>query len=405
MSALLPRRQLPVRSPLDARGLWRAAWHALRGAVDETVEARVAARVGGVSGAAPVVALTDSGTTALVLALRATVPPGGTVALPGYGCVDLVAAAIAARVRVRLYDVDPRTLGPDLTSLESALRRGVDAVVVAHAYGVPADVDAVVALAGAAGLPVIEDAAQAAGALLRGRPLGARAALGVLSFGRGKGTTAGSGGALVAGAPAWADRVRAIVATLPPGGSGVATIAKTGAQWALGRPSVYAVPLAIPWLRLGEMVYHPAGEPRAMAAGARALLARALELDDAEVAHRRATAGALMEVAESAGDLLVPRPPAPATPGWLRFPVVDVAGTRVARPEFGIVRGYPAPLEAQEPAQAVLHPGEPTTPGAAQLCRALFTLPTHAMVGLRDLAGLQAWLRAGTATRVALPAA
>src|SRR5205814_4557558 len=91
--------------------------------------------------------LTDSGTSALILALRALVRPGGTIAYPGYSCIDLTSAAVGAGTRVRLYDVDPRTLSPDLESLKSALHRGVDAIVVAHLYGYPADVQAVQELA------------------------------------------------------------------------------------------------------------------------------------------------------------------------------------------------------------------------------------------------------------------
>lgn len=396
MSPLPTRRQLPVRSPVDVRGLWQGTRGALAGggAVAGALERRVGARVAGVGASLPEVLLTGSGTDALVLALRAAVGRGGTVAYPGYGCVDLAAAAIAAGVRVRLYDLDPHTLGPDLASLEAALARGVDAVLVAHLYGIPADVDAVVALAAAHGLPVIEDAAQAAAATLGGRPLGARAQLGVLSFGRGKGTTAGAGGALVATDPAWAERVRAAARALPAGGRGLATVAKTAAQWMLGRPAVYGIPSAIPWLRLGEMVYHPAGEPAAMGDGARALLARSLDLDDAEVAARRGTAAALARVAAGVPDLVVPRPPADAVPGWLRFPVLDVAGRRRPDPVLGITPGYPQALVEQPPAREVLVDGEPPTPGAIELRRGLLTLPTHALVDPRDLARLRAWLLA-----------
>ena len=63
--------------------------------------------------AATDVVLTDSGTSALILALQALVPAGGTVAYPAYACIDLTAAALGAGMRVRLYDLDPATLSPD----------------------------------------------------------------------------------------------------------------------------------------------------------------------------------------------------------------------------------------------------------------------------------------------------
>src|SRR5437762_3027348 len=87
--------------------------------------------------------LTDSGTSALVLALLAVGPPGGTVAYPDSGCIDLTAGAVRAGIHVRLYDLDPTTLSPDLDSVGRVISRGVDAIVVAHLYGYPADVEAV----------------------------------------------------------------------------------------------------------------------------------------------------------------------------------------------------------------------------------------------------------------------
>ena len=85
--------------------------------------------------------LTDSGTTALGLALLAakrlrSIP----VALPAWSCFDVATAADAADVPVVLYDLDPLTLGPNFVSLERALDRGAKSVVVAHHYGVPVDV-------------------------------------------------------------------------------------------------------------------------------------------------------------------------------------------------------------------------------------------------------------------------
>ena len=131
--------------------------------------------------------LTDSGTSALVLALRMLLPKNGVVALPGYGCVDITSAVQYAGVKARLYDIDPRTLSPDLDSLQRAIQRGVDAVLVAHYYGYPADMAGVRALTSRAGIPVLEDAAQAASGSLDGQPLGSLGDVSILSFGRGKG--------------------------------------------------------------------------------------------------------------------------------------------------------------------------------------------------------------------------
>ena len=122
----VPRRQPPVVSPVSASAVVAAARVAARrytGRVDrgdEIVRSALSTRYD-----ARAVALTDSGTAALVIAMRLAAPRG-TVALPAYGSVDLIAAAVRARVRVRLYDVDPADPSPDLDSVRQVLARGVD---------------------------------------------------------------------------------------------------------------------------------------------------------------------------------------------------------------------------------------------------------------------------------------
>ena len=109
--------------------------------------------------------LTESGTAALTAALVGLQRDheAQVVAIPAYSCYDVATAVEGAGARALLYDIDPRTLGPDLVQVEAALRRGATAVVVAHLYGCPVDLTTVKRLAVAAGAVVIEDAAQAFG--------------------------------------------------------------------------------------------------------------------------------------------------------------------------------------------------------------------------------------------------
>ena len=382
------RRQLPVSSPLAASSLAAAVWPAL---VRRTGRVLTAAALVRETFGTPQVALTDSGTSALVLALRIAVGERGVVAMPAYACVDLAAAARFARVRVHLYDIDPRTLGPDLDSVAAALGRGARAVVVAHLYGFPADVPAVRALAAPHGAAVIEDAAQAAGGTLRGRPLGTYGALSVLSFGRGKGTTGGHGGALLVHDAVHDAAFAAELAALGRPRRGWSDLAATTAQWALGRPSLYGIPAAIPSLKLGEMVYQPAHRPRSLSAAAAALVARAMRAAPLEVAARQRNAAALAIAADEGGDIEAIRTIPGAVSGMLRFPITDT-GARVERPELGVLRGYPRTLRQEPQAQRCLEPG-PDLPGAEELRRTLFTLPTHSRVTRRDLEAMIDWLR------------
>lgn len=390
---MIGRRQLTVASPISLRGLSGALAGSLRGAATVSAEAtELVRKTFGVREAV----LTDSGTSALVLALRLAAPDGGTVAYPSYACVDLAAAARYAGVRVRLYDLDPDTLSPDLDSVRAVLERGVDAIVVAHLFGYPADVVGVRALAAARGATVVEDAAQGAAGSLNGQRLGSIGDISLVSFGRGKGLCAGSGGALLTSDSRWQDALARL--RLAPGGRGFGGLAKAGVQWALGRPSVYAIPSMIPWLRLGQMVYHPASEPASMDVAASALLASAFALEPEDLATRRTHARALDAAASTVDDLRLVRVIAGATAGYLRYAARDLSRRRQADAGLGIARPYPVTMAEQVELAPVLVKDEPPTPGAVELRDTLFTLPTHRFVDMRDIAALSRWIAAGKIT-------
>jgi perosamine synthetase len=411
---MLPRYLPPVSSPTCFRALTRAAVEAARpengssasGAASDRVATALRERYG-----ATAVALTDSGTSALVIALRAMVPEGGTVALPAYGCVDLIAAAIRAGVRVRLYDVDPRSLGPDLDSMRRTLARGADAVVATHLYGYPVDMEVVLGLAHAAGARVIEDAAQHAGARMNGAPVGSSGPVTVLSFGRGKGTSGGRGGALFATRSADSSVASAIaswervgvradsngIAHAPSAASaGWSDLGRAAAQWAFGRPPLYVIPASIPALELGQTAYRPAGEPERLSHAAAALVEVALARVDADRATRAARAAWYTERLADIAALDLVDPIAGAEPGYLRFPVLArlaADAKRIPAPPLGVVRTYPLPLGEEPAAAAVMHLREPTMPGAREICSRLFTLPTHAAVTDADAERVLGWAR------------
>ena len=384
---MILRRQPAVASPISPIAVARSAFTALyaSGGALERARALVAHRYG-----AAAAGLTDSGTSALVHALRLAVPAGGTVGFPAFACVDLAAAARHAGVRVRLYDLEPATLSPDLQSVRALVQRGVSAVVVAHLFGYPADVSGVREIAAPAGVPVIEDAAQGTGGVLDGRRLGTMGDLAVLSFGRGKGLCAGGGGALLAFGEPWSDAVTALPPM--PSSRGWANLAATVAQWAFGRPSLYALPSMLPWLRLGEMVYHPAHEPRGLSIGSSELLASAFAMEEADVATRRRHARAYDEIVRASAALAGVAPVANGVAGCLRHPVRAPDASRAANATLGIVQPYPRTLAEQEELQPVLVSGEPPMPGATELRRTLVTLPTHRFVGDADHDAIRQWL-------------
>lgn len=375
------RRQPPVISPVTDRAILSgfAAALRLRPGAAKDVEAVLRDRYRALAALG-----TNSGTSALILALQNIVPPGGTVAYPGYACIDLTSAAVGAGVRVRLYDVDPQTLSPDLDSVRRVLERGVDAIVVAHLYGYPADVVAVSNLAAQYGVPVIEDAAQGAGAALRGQRLGTFGDVSILSFGRGKGITGGSGGALLVRSPALADwSVIARDSLGGPSRSGV-ELASVIAQRLLAHPNLYALPAALPALRLGEMVYLPPRPPRAMSATCAAILLHSLQQEEEEAAARRARGLALVE---RIGRHSLARPVRAVNggePGYLRLAILHSQPIN-PRVDLGVVRGYPMTLDEHAALSSRLLKGERAGSGSRLLRDRLLTIPTHRHFTLGDL--------------------
>jgi perosamine synthetase len=379
----------PVRSPVSARAFPTGIATALgtRAAELDSVEAALRSRYD-----ATAALLTDSGTSALTLALRALVRRGGTIAYPSYACIDLTTAALGAGVRVRLYDIDPATLSPDLDSVRAAIGRGVDAIVVAHLFGYPADISSVKQIAAEYGIPVIEDAAQAAGGTLKGNKLGSLGDISILSFGRGKGLTCGSGGALLVRTPAHTTWLGEMRAKLGPSRRGGKEAVALGAQWILATPLLYRIPSSVPGLKLGEMVFHSPREPRSISATAASMLPYALLADDGEVASRRSRASRLLTQARLSVRLSPIHTIAGGESGYLRLAVLDSTAGVSQRPTLGVVRGYPMTLAEHSQLWPVLAASERAGKGALLLRDRLLTLPTHSGVSARDLKRLTEWM-------------
>lgn len=163
-------------------------------------------------GAAYCVTLAN-GTDALELALRAFgIGPGCrvlTVANAGMYSTTAIRAVGASPVFI---DVDAPTLLVDGDRLEQALRDdgGTDAVILTHLYGrIGDDIGRIVDVARAAGVPVIEDCAQAHGASVQGRRAGTFGDVGCFSFYPTKNLGAlGDGGAVVSDSEAMAAAIR-----------------------------------------------------------------------------------------------------------------------------------------------------------------------------------------------------
>lgn len=159
-------------------------------------------------GAAGAVA-TNSGSSALILALRTVgVVPGDEVILPSYTCIAVMNAVVQCGCVPRLADNSVDVLAMDYNMSASAVRDKLSprtaAVIVPHMFGVPLEIEEIVAL----GVPVVEDITLDVGATSGGRVAGTSGAIAVCSLHESKMIAAGEGGMLVAFHPALAKRAR-----------------------------------------------------------------------------------------------------------------------------------------------------------------------------------------------------
>jgi dTDP-4-amino-4,6-dideoxygalactose transaminase len=170
----------------------------------EALEAELAQAIG-----SPHAITISSGTDALLVAMMAMgIGPGDEVITTTYsffataGCVSRLGATPV------LVDILPDTFNIDPEAVRAALTPRTRAVVAVHLYGLCADMDRLLAAAIPAGVPIVEDAAQAIGARYQDRQAGTIGAAGCFSFFPSKNLGAfGDGGLVTCSDPALAHEV------------------------------------------------------------------------------------------------------------------------------------------------------------------------------------------------------
>lgn len=144
------------------------------------------------------VRLCASGTLAVEIALRAAgVGPGDEVIQSAYDYDANFLTVHALGAMPVLIDVDPQSGQLDPNYLQAARSPRTKAILATHLHGGLVPMLRVGDWARSHGIAVIEDAAQAAGAIVEGRPAGSHGDFGILSFGGSKLLAAGRGGAIL----------------------------------------------------------------------------------------------------------------------------------------------------------------------------------------------------------------
>jgi dTDP-4-amino-4,6-dideoxygalactose transaminase len=154
----------------------------------------------------------NSGTSALHVAMILLgVGPGDEVITTPYTFVATSWAISYVGAKPVYVDIDDATFNMDPKLVERAITPRTKAILPVHLYGQPFDLDPLLEISRRAKLPLVEDAAQAHGALYKGRMVGTFGAMSCFSFYPGKNLGAcGEGGALVTNNAALATRARAL---------------------------------------------------------------------------------------------------------------------------------------------------------------------------------------------------
>lgn len=188
------KRNIPISLPSTGEEEWQAlreplmtGWLA-QGPKVEAFEKAFAKRQG-----VKYALATTSGTTALHLILAALdIGPGDEVIVPAFTWVATANVVLYCGARPIFVDIDRNTFNIDVTQVALKVTNRTKAIISVHLFGLCADMDAIAAVA--PGIPLIEDAACAAGSTYKSRPAGSLGRAAAFSFHPRKSITTGEGG-------------------------------------------------------------------------------------------------------------------------------------------------------------------------------------------------------------------
>lgn len=330
--------------------------------------------------------LFGSGRAALAALLKALHRLYGKqrVIVPAYTCWSVPAAIVRAGLRVLPVDVQPGSIDYDLDRLARLDWDDVLAVISPNLFGLPGDLTRLQGLAEAHKAALIDDAAQALGASLRGTAVGGFGQAGIVSFGRGKNITALGGGAALVRDDDLNQALSEIADSFrgEPAPNILQTAAKGAAMRVALWPTLYPLAESLPWVDVGKTEYEPNFATAAFGDGRAALALQVL----ARLETINQQRGRLAELMDRAlleqGGLVLPRPRSGAVPAWLRRPVL--APEPAKRDELlsawqsagiGASAMYPAPVHKIPGLEGDLDMRGAPFAGAERLAASIIVLP------------------------------
>ena len=152
-----------------------------------------------------------NGSAALDVAVAALgLGPGDEVILPTFTIISCAASIVRAGATPVVVDCDADTWNMAAEHVVEKITARTRAIMVVHIYGLPVDMDPIVAVAEKHGLKIIEDAAEMHGQTYKGKPCGSFGDISTFSFYPNKLVTTGEGGMVLTDDPMLAERCRSL---------------------------------------------------------------------------------------------------------------------------------------------------------------------------------------------------
>lgn len=204
--------------------------------------------------------LVSSGKAALALILKGLqgMSKKRKVIIPAYTCYSVPSAVLMTGLDIVLCDLVPETLDYDFDELEKLADEDTLCIIATHLFGIPSDVCRIRDIGRKRGIFIIEDAAQAMGAVQGREKLGTLGDVAFFSLGRGKNITCGSGGIIVTSSEEIGRNIKKYYLELKeePPREYVKNIIEVVFMKIFLNPYFYWIPNGLPFLNIGETRFY-----------------------------------------------------------------------------------------------------------------------------------------------------